>query len=194
MAEVFELFNRGVTASLNAQENQAAGDYQEALVCHEEAVAAFDQVLAIEPDHVGALGGKGMSLAQLGQTEEAAETFQRAIDCEPDHAESYRQFGLCQIELGDMAKAWEATEKAVKLNKDKDFRAHASAEIAAFGSNILATIQAHRDPDNPEQEIMYYQWAASTFALACRANPQNAEAKQHLKEINAKLPKLGPDL
>ena len=57
----------------------------------EAAVAAFDEALALQPDHFDALYGKGLVLMKLDRYEDAAATFARALELRPDITELRRQ-------------------------------------------------------------------------------------------------------
>ena len=57
----------------------------------EAAVAAFDQALALQPDHFDALYEKGLVLMKLDRYEDAAATFARALELRPDITELRRQ-------------------------------------------------------------------------------------------------------
>jgi len=189
----FETFNEGVAASLEAGEHRRAGNFEKAQECDEVALRAFDQVLQADPTHLPALGGKGVTLASLGRLPEAVTTFETAIELDPSFAENHRQLGLCHAQLGDMKNAWDITLKAVSLSDTTDFRANASAELTALADYLVRVIQAHRDPENPEQEFMYYRWAASTFALACEVDGTNGQAQQGLAAAEAKWKELDPE-
>jgi len=54
------------------EEHLGKGEYR-------KAVAAFDQALAIDPDHRGALMGKARALLQLGELEAAGQALDRVI-------------------------------------------------------------------------------------------------------------------
>jgi tetratricopeptide (TPR) repeat protein len=188
--DAFESFNQGVRASLDAQQHRSAGNIDEAIECDENAIAAFERALEVDPDHVAALGAMGMSLAQLGRTREAVPVFEQAIQRDPDSAENFRQLGLCQIELGDMQKGGIVTRKAVALKDTEEYRAQAASEVLGLGSHILQIIETNRDPNNPEQEMAYYQWAASAFTLACEIDSRNTQARQMLGVAESKQREL----
>ncbi|QDU93748.1 tetratricopeptide repeat protein [Lignipirellula cremea] len=191
MTDTFDTFNEGVTASMRAYDARSQGNFEEAVQCDEQAIACFDRVLETEPKHTSALGGKAMSLAQLGRTSDAVGAFEAAIQVEPI-AEFYRQLGLCQVELGDMKKAWIATRKAISMEDSQEYRANAATELVGFGDNILGVIESNRPSMSPEQIAMYHQWAASTYALACETDAENSEARSLLASTEQAMDQLPP--
>ena len=73
-------------------------EFESAVALDEEAIAHFDQVLAVETSgeyYEGSLGGKGMCLAQLGRIDEAIATFEEALKIAEPFYEHHRQLALC---------------------------------------------------------------------------------------------------
>ncbi|MBD3763618.1 MAG: sulfotransferase [Rhodobacterales bacterium] len=58
----------------------------------DQAMAAYDAVLAQAPDHAFALGGKAALLQTLGRFDEAAPLFRRTFELDPTVGENYRLF------------------------------------------------------------------------------------------------------
>jgi hypothetical protein len=52
-------FNQGVTHALNAHQFRVSGELEKANASDAATIEAFDAVLVEQPDHAGALGGKG---------------------------------------------------------------------------------------------------------------------------------------
>jgi tetratricopeptide (TPR) repeat protein len=71
----------------------------------EAAVAAFDEALALRPDHFDALYEKGLALVRLERYEHAAATFAQAQRLRPEIAELRRQ-------LDDLSSRLERREEA----------------------------------------------------------------------------------
>lgn len=75
---------------------------------HDEALNAFDDALAIAPQHVGALCGKGNVCRTVGDQAGAIAAFRRSIEANPLHAEAYwnlanlKTFSFDDAELDDM--------------------------------------------------------------------------------------------
>jgi tetratricopeptide (TPR) repeat protein len=56
------------------------GNCQDCLGRNEEAVASYNQALALDPCHADAWFNKGMSLKKMGQTREASQCIEKSID------------------------------------------------------------------------------------------------------------------
>jgi tetratricopeptide (TPR) repeat protein len=180
--EAFRLFNAGVTASMTASQWREQGAADQAGVFDQQAIAAFDKVLAIQPRHSGALSGKALSLAQLGRTREALEWFRRAAEADPAFPEHQRQLGLCHAELGDVEAARTATLRALELDKCDEYREQAAIELSNFGGHALAKAADHRDQGEKADEQRYYRQAQGLFSLSLEIDPDNPEARRGLRD------------
>ncbi|HIK57383.1 MAG TPA: tetratricopeptide repeat protein [Synechococcales cyanobacterium M55_K2018_004] len=89
------------------------GQYRQALRC-------YDQGLAIAPDDLQALTGKGGVLAVLGQKRAAKKMCQQALDRYPTAAEAWHGMGVVLSVSGRNQAALSYFEKALALNPDFD--------------------------------------------------------------------------
>jgi predicted TPR repeat methyltransferase len=71
----------------------------------EEALAAFDAVLAIKPDLAIAWNNRGNVLTKIGRFEEAVESYDRALALKPDFAEAKENRELPLFELGHTVRS-----------------------------------------------------------------------------------------
>jgi len=85
----------------------------------EEAVRAFDEVLALEPNHAEALVKKGTALEKLRQPQEALECYDRAIAADSTLTIAYlHKGGLCS-RLEKYGEAMECYERALHTQEKK---------------------------------------------------------------------------
>jgi len=85
----------------------------------EEAIAAFDQVLALEPNHAEALVKKGTALEKLRQPQDALEYYDRAIAADASLTIAYlHKGGLCS-RLEKYGEAMECYERALHTQEKK---------------------------------------------------------------------------
>jgi tetratricopeptide (TPR) repeat protein len=90
---------------------------------YDDAVAAFEQALALEPDRVRAIRGKALCLSQLGKAQEALAYAEKAVELARYPGLSYATLGLVLHRLGRREDA----EKAFQLgleNTPDDFRVY----------------------------------------------------------------------
>jgi tetratricopeptide (TPR) repeat protein len=68
---------------------------------HEEALATFDKVLAIEPQNPAALSNRGNTLAKLGRQQEALASYDRALGSGPIMPKRCTIAARCSLCLSD---------------------------------------------------------------------------------------------
>jgi tetratricopeptide (TPR) repeat protein len=85
----------------------------------EEAITAFDEVLALEPNHAEALVKKGTALEKMRQPQEALECYDRAIAADGSLTIAYlHKGGLCS-RLEKYGEAMECYERALHTQEKK---------------------------------------------------------------------------
>jgi tetratricopeptide (TPR) repeat protein len=97
----------------------------------DSAVAAFDHVLAIEPNDAEALAGKAGALSMGAHHAEAVEYYERAIAVKPETAETHLNFAATLAALGRTDEAIAALKDAVTRDDRMSARAR---KMKAFAS------------------------------------------------------------
>lgn len=82
----------------------------------EEARVAYQRVIGIEPDNVGAYTSLGRVLMKLARWEEAVSTYQRAVALNPDTCRAYDGLGHALSRTARWEEAAHAYRQAIKLN------------------------------------------------------------------------------
>jgi predicted O-linked N-acetylglucosamine transferase (SPINDLY family) len=84
----------------------------------DEALACFTQALALDPDHLEALGNRGSVLGALQRYDEALRDYDRALTLVPNHAMLLYNRGSALMLSGRPAEAVESFDQALALNPD----------------------------------------------------------------------------
>lgn len=79
-----------------------------------QAVAAFRQVLQLNPDHRAAHMELGYALLEARRPDEALYHFRHAVRIKPDAADAWAALGLAQVKLGDARQAAQSWREALK--------------------------------------------------------------------------------
>ena len=82
----------------------------------DDAIADFDRVLTIEPDHVIATANKALALAKWGRYDEAIEIFNRALTLDPNNAKTLLQRGNAYFDQGMYSKAITDYDRTLQLS------------------------------------------------------------------------------
>jgi Tetratricopeptide repeat len=92
----------------------------------EEALAALNQAIALDPSDAESYFGRGRTLRVLKRYEEALIALNQAIALDPSHTEAYGGLGTCLEILGRHKEALAAFEQARRLNPNLAVQQYAS--------------------------------------------------------------------
>lgn len=81
----------------------------------EEAVACFDQALALQPAFGPAWFNRGWSLERLGRTGEAAECYAKAVELNPENAQGWANLALLAMKRGERDLARDYANRALAI-------------------------------------------------------------------------------
>lgn len=100
----------------------------------EDALVAWGQLLAIEPDHAVALHEKGLTLHWLSRTEEAVATLERACTVDPDNAIAIGNLAVVLADAGQNLDALRHFRRALALQPDN---LHLRHQVRRLGSGSV---------------------------------------------------------
>lgn len=86
------------------------------LARYDDALDSFNQALALLPNHVMALDGRGVALARLGRHEEALASHQEATALDPDYAQAWCNAARAAVTLKRFDNALAAYDQALALH------------------------------------------------------------------------------
>ena len=78
----------------------------------------FNQILRIDPNHIDALNGKGMTAALLGNPNGGLEYVEQAIEIDPQNFKSHFNKARVLFFMGQDRNALNSFEKAIELNSE----------------------------------------------------------------------------
>jgi tetratricopeptide (TPR) repeat protein/tRNA A-37 threonylcarbamoyl transferase component Bud32 len=85
------------------------GNFREALQC-------FERGLILDPNSIGFLENKGVTLMSLSRMEEALECFERVLQLSPKNASTWHNRGVALGQLGQYAEALECFDRAIQYD------------------------------------------------------------------------------
>jgi tetratricopeptide (TPR) repeat protein len=103
-------------ASSNARAHYAQGSAFMRLQRDEEALAAFEQSISLEPAFAVGWNNKGFILDNLKRYDEALTAYEEAIKLKADYSGAWYNKGITLVRLGRYSEALVAYDEAIKLN------------------------------------------------------------------------------
>ena len=85
---------------------------------YQDAISYFDEVLKINPDHLGALNTKGALLGKLGQYKDAIQYFDKVLSIEPNNLDALSNKGAALIKLGQYKDALTYINKVLEIDEN----------------------------------------------------------------------------
>jgi tetratricopeptide (TPR) repeat protein len=92
------------------------GEMHRTMKQFDQALAALDAALQIEPEHGYALGVKGLVLWALDRREESLAALEHALTVQPDYAWLYTELAWGYFEAGQPDRALETVERGLAVN------------------------------------------------------------------------------
>jgi len=83
---------------------------------YEEALAAFEQAIRLNPNYAKAYTGKGIALGKLKRYQEELTAYEQAIRLDPNYVKAYNNKGAVLNDLKRYQEALAACEQAIRLD------------------------------------------------------------------------------
>src|SRR5260221_721836 len=152
---------------------------------YEEALAAYEQAIRLDPNYTYAYLFKGNALSDLKRYEEALAAYEQAIRLDPDHTYYYYSKGNALSDLKRYEEALAAYEQAIHLDPDDaDYyhnKGNALSDLKRYEEALAAYEQAIRlDPDDADyyhnkgialNELKRHEEALAAYEQAIRLDP-----------------------
>jgi tetratricopeptide (TPR) repeat protein len=80
-----------------------------------EAIAFYEESIAIRPNHANSQNNLGSALSKVGRYQEAEHYFRQAIDIDPNNIDALSNLGTIQLWMGQISEAEMLLRRALKL-------------------------------------------------------------------------------
>ncbi len=126
----------------------------------QDAVIAYQKIVAISPHDAEAHSNLGSTLKELGRLEDAVKSYNKAIAIRPDLAEAHSNLGSTLKELGRLEDAVKSYNKAIASKPD----------LAEAHSNLGSTLK----------ELGRLEEAEASYSRAIRLRPDYTKARNEM--------------
>jgi tetratricopeptide (TPR) repeat protein len=157
---------------------------------YKEAIALYDQVIALDPNNARAYNNRGIAYANLSNYEKAITDYTEAIKLDPNYAEAYNNRGDAYYYLNNYKQAIADYTQAIKIDPNYAeaylYRADAYDNSGEKSKAIADLTQAIKiDPIHAEdyhyrgiayKRLRDHNKAIADFTQAIKLDPNYAEA------------------
>jgi len=183
-AQAYAFFEKAVEAASEEEQKSGARTFRantlDMLSRYDEAVTAYEEVIAETPEWWEAHANLGICHARNGQPARAEAALRRGLEDCPGSPEIRDELAAHLLAEGrDLHEALRLSEEAVALGRDEIRHLHTLGEIRLAMGDEAGAAEAYRamlalDPENPEAHL--------EIGLLHEAQGEVREAEEHLVE------------
>ncbi len=183
-AQAFDFFEKAVEAASGDEQKSGARTFRantlDMLGRYDEAVEAYEEVIAEAPEWWEAHANLGICHARNGHPDRAEAAFRRGLQDCPGSPEIRDELAAHLLaERGDLREALGLSEEAVALGRDEIRHLHTLGEVRLALGDESGAMEAYRamlalDPDNPDAHL--------EIGLLHEARGEAREAEEHFVE------------
>jgi tetratricopeptide (TPR) repeat protein len=183
-AQAYAFFEMAVEAASEEEQKSGARTFRantlDMLGRYDEAVAAYEEVIAETPDWWEAHANLGICHARNGQPARAEAALRRGLEDCPGSPEIRDELAAHLVaERRDLREALRLSEEAVALGRDEIRHLHTLGEVRLTIGDEAGAAEAYRamlalDPENPEAHL--------ELGLLREAQGEVTEAEEHFVE------------
>ncbi|MEO6598074.1 MAG: DNA-directed RNA polymerase subunit alpha C-terminal domain-containing protein [Planctomycetota bacterium] len=152
------------------------------------AIACYDEVLAMEPNHKAAMFRLAVNVDLRGEDEEARELYERALMVPPVNAACVVNLGVLYEDMGNYRRAMQCFDLALQANPDNS-RARLYRRDAAAALNMYYDEDQERRDDKRNKLL---RTPINDFELSVRS--RNCLAKMNIKTLGDLVKKTEAEL
>lgn len=198
--------------SISAETYFYRGNEKYLMRIYQDAIAAYDEAIRLQPDFANAYVNRGLAKEKLGQHESAIMDYNSAIKIDPTLAGAYNNRGSAQRRLGQHFSALEDLNTAIQLDPHyvkayvnrgnaKNSLGHPSEALEDFNTALDLdpnSAEAYNNRGVAKAALMQLPDAIKDFDTAIELNPELANAYysrgiskfiigKHIREAEADL-------
>ncbi len=177
----------------NAESHFLLGKYYQESGMHKQAINEFRKTIYINPQHLNALNGLGISYDLSGDHSRAIEAYQMALQLNPNLSYTHNNLGYSYLMQGNIDEAIASFKQALALDNNREIY-HNNLGLAYFkkGERDLALNEMKSTGDEAKAHYMIanllykegdYNQAKEEYTAALRINPEMKQAKTKIEAV-----------
>jgi len=170
------------------------GSAYDSLGRDEDALAAYEKAIELEPAHAGLLQRVGILAGRVERSEDALAAFTKLLELNPESAITYTNIGIALGRLGRDEESLTAHRKAVEIEPDnayvQDRLGNALGRLGHLEEALALRVKATElDPDDGELQsnlgvalgaVGRKEEALAAFEQAAKVDPGNSVVQRNL--------------
>lgn len=152
-----------------------------------EAIAAFDKVIAINPDDADAWEYKGSAQQNDEQFADAIKSYEKVLELKPDHAKVMCEMATCYLELGNNRKAMSTAQQAINTNSNLGLGYIVKGDVYAKVADDCIGAREKRIANFDDKLV--YEKAYNLYSLAASKDIEYSDlGKRKMNYIKTEIP------
>jgi predicted O-linked N-acetylglucosamine transferase (SPINDLY family) len=186
---------------LNAAALNELGNVLSQLGRHQQAIDAYDRVIAIDPAFAGAHYNRGLAFYDLERPAAAIDCFDRAIALQPGHARAHNHRGHALFDLGRFQEAVQSYTCALQYRPDyaeaHNGRGNALFQLDEYAAALLSYeaaiaqqpgyADAHSNRGNAQYQLGRVEAALASYDASLALQPDYAGVHFNRGEVLVEL-------
>lgn len=189
-SKAFDVFNEGVTFSLQAIEAQEKGNFEGSVRLNTMAIEKFHEALKVDSNHAMVRGVLGHNYYLIRNYKDAIYWFEQAIAHDSAFAPTYREYGLSKINLGDINGGREAINKAFELDSSRTIREITTQDLYDIGTLAFDYGKGYEAEGDKEKGTVYRKFALNVLLTAHQIDSTNIAINRSITDFTQQIKNL----
>lgn len=185
--QAVDVFNEGVTLSLDAHTYEESGQTKKANELYTRAIEKYKETLRIDSAHQHARSALGHSYYMQKKYNEGIYWFEQANKLDTPMAINYREMGLCKINMGQIPNGWHDLERAFAIDGGKEIKETTIVDLTDIGQLAFKYGEAYEAEGAKEKGTTYKRFSIGVLLTAFTIDTTKKEIAAMISEYADKI-------
>jgi tetratricopeptide (TPR) repeat protein len=164
--KAFNVFNEGVTLSLESGQQAESGNVEKANELNAKAIDKYKETLTIDNSHKIARSALGHSYYMQRDFKDGIHWFEEANKLDTPMAANYRELGLCKINLGQIGEGKTDLEKAFEMDKGTEIKEITILDLVDIGHLAFEYGEGYETEGDKDKGLSYKRFSIEVLITA----------------------------